>query len=222
MSGPPGDPAAGLRIDAGPVSPELEGELGARGVLLLSARIPGGARRSPRSVRDNLARVADSINGAVAVNLRNRPIPWAYRVFFRHIGLDPDSTRTPVEQASFERIQSGGLRSRGLPADALTIATLESHVALRAFDDDRLDGLPGVRPSRPGERLEGKPSPLADGTLVIADSSHVLSLLFGRPAAGVEVGRRTRAMRICALGVSGVPAIALEEALWMIAELTAA
>ena len=27
---------------------------------------------------------------AQAINLRQQPIPWAYRVFFRHIGLDPD------------------------------------------------------------------------------------------------------------------------------------
>ena len=31
--------------------------------------------------------------------LRTRPVPRAYRVFFRHVGLDPDVERTPVEQA---------------------------------------------------------------------------------------------------------------------------
>ncbi|MBA2240781.1 MAG: hypothetical protein H0W09_05995 [Solirubrobacterales bacterium] len=215
------DPRAdGLRIELGPIDPELEAELS--GVSLCSARVEAGARRSPRPVRANLGRVADSINGATAVNLRHRPIPWAYRVFFRHIGLDPDESRTPVEQASFERIAHGGLRSRGLPADALMIATLETHVAVRAFDDDQLDGLPGVRGSRPGERLEGRPGELPEGTLVIADRSRVLSLLFGLPAASVEVAKTTEASRICALGVSGVPAIALEEAIWVVAELMSA
>ena len=69
--------------------------------------------------------------------MRERPIPWAYRVFFRQIGLDPDRTRTPVEQLALERLHDGAFKSRGLPDDALTIAIVETGVALRAFDADQ-------------------------------------------------------------------------------------
>ena len=72
--------------------------------------------------------------------MRERPIPWAYRVFFRQIGLDPDRTRTPVEQLALDRLHDGAFISAGLPADALTIATIETGVALRAFDADRIEG----------------------------------------------------------------------------------
>ena len=49
--------------------------------------------------------------GAHAVGLRQRPVPAAYRVFFRHIGLDPDVVRTPVEEAMFARMMQGGFHS---------------------------------------------------------------------------------------------------------------
>ena len=88
--------------------------------------------------------------------MRERPIPWAYRVFFRQIGLDPDRTRTPVEQLALDRLHDGGFKSRGLPADALTIAIVETGVALRAFDADRLEGELCIRESAPGESLPGQ------------------------------------------------------------------
>ena len=88
--------------------------------------------------------------------MRERPIPWAYRVFFRQIGLDPDRTRTPVEQLALDRLQDGGFKTRGLPVDALTIATVETGIALRAFDADRLEGALCIRDSAPGESLDGQ------------------------------------------------------------------
>ena len=44
--------------------------------------------------------------------MRERPIPWAYRVFFRQIGLDPDRTRTPIEELALERMKNGAFNSR--------------------------------------------------------------------------------------------------------------
>ena len=119
--------------------------------------------------------------------MRERPIPWAYRVFFRQIGLDPDQTRTPVEQLALDRLHDGAFVSRGLPADALTIATVETGVALRVFDLARIEGELCIRDSAPGESLPGKPAKLAQGTLTIADE---------RGAAGAALrrsGRRSRA-----------------------------
>ncbi|UJA19512.1 hypothetical protein HJD18_04350 [Thermoleophilia bacterium SCSIO 60948] len=204
------------RILAGAVSAELRDEF--PGLVLLHADVPGGARRSSRPVKARLAAVADRISGAQAVNLRHRPIPWAYRVFFRHIGLDPDEQRTPVEELTFERIASGGLASRGLPADAIRVSTLESHVALRALDADAVAGALTLRTSLPGEQLAERPG-LPAGTLVLADERRPLATLFGGAAADAEVGAATRMTRLCAIGVEGVPRVALEEAIWVAAEL---
>ena len=104
------------------------------------SRSSAARRSSPEPVRQRLRDLSDRFYGSHAIQMREQPIPWAYRVFFRQIGLDPDRNRTPVEQLAFDRLHDGGFKSRGLPADALTIAMVETGVALRAFDADRLDG----------------------------------------------------------------------------------
>ena len=161
--------------------------------------------------------LSDRFSGPQAVNLRHQPIAWAYRVFFRHIGLDPDEQPTPVEELALERMRSGGFKSRNLLDDALTIAIIESHVALRAFDADRVTGRPGIRQSQPGEELEGRPGELPEGTLVIADDARPLGLLFGATADGRGVDPKTKRTLLAAVRVKGVPDIAVEEALWLAA-----
>ena len=119
-------------------------------------------------------------------------------------------------------MKDGGFRSRNLLDDALTIATIESGVALRAFDADRVEGPlghPAVR--EPGEALEGRPGELPPGTLVIADEQRPLALLFGATAAGRGVQPEDRRTLLVAIGVNGVPEIAVEEALWLAAGVDA-
>jgi DNA/RNA-binding domain of Phe-tRNA-synthetase-like protein len=173
--------------------------------------------KSPEGVRRRLRDLSNRTYGAEAIRMRERPIPWAYRVFFRQIGLDPDRTRTPVEQLTLERLHDGGFRSHGLPRDALTIATVETGVALRAFDADALVGSLCIRDSAPGERLAGQAVDLAGGTLAIADEAKPVGVLFGATGAGYGVERRSRRVAVAAIQVKGVPQIAVEEALWMAA-----
>jgi DNA/RNA-binding domain of Phe-tRNA-synthetase-like protein len=147
--------------------------------------------------------------------MRQRPIPWAYRVFYRQIGLDPDKTRTPIEQLALERMQNGEFRSRSQLDDALTIATVETGVSLQAFDAGDVDGRLGIRESAPGEALEGRAGELPHGTLVIADERRPLALLFGAVAEGRGVDPETERILIAAVQVRGVPRIAIDEALWV-------
>src|ERR1700761_1092514 len=195
------------------VSPHLEAEF--PGLSLASVEVDGRVRRSPDPVRRRLRALSDRLFGAEAIRLRGRPIPWAYRVFFRQIGLDPDRDRTPIEQLVLDRLQDGGFRPRGLPTDALTIATIETGVALRVFDADRLEGELCIRDAAPGESLPGRASELSRGTLTIADDSGPVGLLFGPTAAGREVDRDSRRITVAAVGVGAVPMIAVEEALWI-------
>ena len=196
---------------AGDVTEELPG-LGVHYLLLEQ-----GSGRSPRHVKERLKDLAGRFSGAQAVNLRHQAIPWAYRVFYRHIGLDPDEQRTPVEEIALERMRKGGFPSQNLLDDALTIAIAESGVALRAFDADRVEGRLGIRLSEPGEPLEGRPGTLPPGTLVIADDVRPLALLFGAMGSGRGVSKETKRTLICAIQVRGVPDIAIEEALWLAA-----
>jgi DNA/RNA-binding domain of Phe-tRNA-synthetase-like protein len=189
------------------------------GLGLRYLAIGRGSGRSPRAVRDRMARMSDRFSGPQAINLRHQPIPWAYRVFYRHIGLDPDQQQTPVEEVALERMKHGGFVSRSLLDDALTVGIIETGVALRAFDADRVSGPLGVRASREGEPLEGRPGALPNGTLVIADQERPLALLFGAVGSGRGVSRRTSRTLLVAVQVSGVPQIAVEEALWLAADV---
>ena len=201
--------------EAGWVAPVLSEEF--PGLALRYMTLDRGSGRSPREVKDRLRNLSDRFYGGHAINLRQRPIPWSYRVFYRHIGLDPDRTPTPVEQRALDRMKQGTFRSRNLLDDALTIAIMESGVALRAFDADRVEGRLGIRDSAPGEQLEGRAGPLPTGTLVIADDRRPLALLFGVTGEGRGVRPRTRRTLICAVQVKGVPDIAVEEAVWLCA-----
>src|SRR6476620_7818304 len=127
------------------VAPHIASEFPGLGVAWVEVDAKPG--KSPEPVRHRLRDLSDRFYGAQAIRMRERPIPWAYRVFFRQIGLDPDRTRTPIEQMAFDRIREGAFKSQGLPADALTVAIVETGVALRTFDADRLQGRLCIRDS---------------------------------------------------------------------------
>ncbi len=199
--------------EPGWVQPALAEEF--PGLSILSTTIEAKTGRSPEALKDQLRSLSDRIAGAQAIQLRQKPIPWAYRVFFRHIGLDPDTTRTPIEQLIFDRMHGGRFASRNRVDDALTIAMVEVGVALRAFDADRVSGRVGLRLSAEREGFEGRVSPLPEGTIVVADEERALGILFDRTAEGRGVRRGTSRVLVVAIGVRGVPDIALEEALWV-------
>jgi DNA/RNA-binding domain of Phe-tRNA-synthetase-like protein len=199
--------------EPGWIEPALSQEF--PGLSIVSTALETTTGRSPEALKERLRNLSDRIAGAQAIQLRQQQIPWAYRVFFRHIGLDPDTTRTPIEQLIFERIHDGRFKSRNRVDDALTIAMVEVGVALRAFDADRVEGRVGLRLSAEREGFEGRVSPLPEGTIVVADEKRPLGILFDRTAEGRGVKRGTARVLLAAIGVRGVPDIALEEALWV-------
>ncbi len=199
--------------EPGWIAPVLDEEF--PGLSILCTTIDSGSGRSPKAVKDQLRELSNRFHGAQAIQMRQKPIPWSYRVFFRHIGLDPDQTRTPIEQLALDRMQQGTFKSQNLLDDAITIATVEIGVAMSAFDADKVEGRLGIRPSAPGEAFEGRRSALPSGTLVIADEKRPLEVLFGETAEGRGVGPKSERTLLAAIGVKGVPDIALEEAIWL-------
>ena len=101
--------------------------------------------KSPPDVKRRLRALADRYTGGKVIHMRQDPVPWAYRVFARQVGVDPDTDRTPVEQIALDRLKHGGLPSESLLDDALTIAVAETGVPVIALDPDRIDGDPGLR-----------------------------------------------------------------------------
>ncbi len=201
------------------VDPEIAAEFPELRLHELTLAARSGA--SSPELRERLRVLSDRFRGAQAVALRRQPVPWAYRVFFRHIGLDPDEHRTPVEALALERLKSGGFRSRSTLDDALTIAVMETGVPVWALDADRVEGELGLRPAQRGERL-GEGEYAADvpaGRLVLADDAGPAGVLFGALAPGRGVTRDTTRMTLLALQVAGVPDIHVEEALWTVSEV---
>jgi len=214
-----GTEAAGPDLDWEPlpeqgwVAPHIAEEF--PGLGLAWVEVAGCSAHTPEPVRRRLRDLSDRFYGSHAIHMRERPIPWAYRVFFRQIGLDPDRTRTPVEQLALDRLHDGAFASRGMPSDALTIATVETGVALRAFDATQFNGRLCIRDSAPGESLPGKPGKLAQGTLTIADERMPLDLLFGSTIGEAPPQATAKRLAIVAIQVKGVPQAAVDEALWI-------
>ena len=204
-----------LELVDGWVEPELAEEFPE--LRLVHARLDVRPTRSPPEVRHRLRMLADRYTGGKVVHMRQDPVPWAYRVFSRQVGIDPDQDRTPVEAVALRRLKDGGLHSDNLVDDALTIAIAETGVPVIALDADRVEGELGLRLSR-AEEMFGATRPLSHRQLVVADSERPVAIVLGEvsPDAGVTPG--TERMTLCALGVKGVPQICLEEAVWSAAE----
>ncbi|MEA2423755.1 MAG: hypothetical protein QOH13_165 [Thermoleophilaceae bacterium] len=205
------------KLHTGAVEPELASEFS--GLALHWVELDAGSGRSPHELRERLKDMSNRLNGPQAVQMRQQPIPWAYRVFFRQVGIDPDERRTPIEQLVLDRLQHGGFRSRNLLDDAISVATFETGVAIVAFDAALVEGGLGLRLSRPDELMGDAGRPLASGQIVIADRERALAVLFADLDPGRGVTPATKRMLVSAVQVEGVPDIAIEEALWTVAEI---
>jgi DNA/RNA-binding domain of Phe-tRNA-synthetase-like protein len=204
-----------LELVDGWVEPELAEEFPE--LRLLHARLDVRPTRSPKEVRQRLRMLADRYTGGKVVHMRQDPVPWAYRVFSRQVGIDPDHDRTPVEAVALRRLKQGGLHSENIVDDALTIAIAETGVPVIALDADRVEGELGLRLARAGERLD-ETRRLSDRQLVMADAERPVAVVLRDVSRDAGVTPDTERMVLCALGVKGVPRISLEEALWSAAE----
>ncbi|MEJ7789662.1 MAG: phenylalanine--tRNA ligase beta subunit-related protein [Thermoleophilaceae bacterium] len=203
-------------LERGWMHQELAEEFPGLGLWLV--RVEGGSGRSPEIVRRRLRQLANRITGGHVIHMRQDPVPWAYRVFWRQIGIDPDTDRTPVEQIALDRLRDGGLPSRNLLDDAITIATFETGVPVIAFDADLVGKAIGLRTTGERELLGGGGRPLSSGQIVVADEHNPLALLSGEVAHESGVRRATARMVLGAVQVKGVPLISVEEALWTVAD----
>ena len=171
------------------------------GLRVWSALVDGRAARTPPELRERLRLLADRYRGPEAIALRTKPVPWAYRVLYRQLGIDPDVVRIPVEELVLERLLTGGFSPQGLPEDALALATLETGVPVWAVDADRLAGALVLAPD------DG-------GRLVLADAAGPVAVLFRPPQPDRLPSRDTRAFALLAVQAPGVDDIFVEEAIW--------
>lgn len=194
-----------MNLRTGRVAPELAAEH--PGLWLAWTEVDATPGRAPPELRERLRGLADRMHGAQAIELRRREVPHLHRVFFHRVGLDPDVVRVPAEAAALRRMREGGLRSRGLVEDALTVAVMETGVGVWAFDAARLAGAPGLD--------------LEAGRIVIADDAGALAVLFEDPGPRAAPAKATARLALVAVAVPGVPHLFVEEALWTAWEILA-
>ena len=151
---------------------------------LVHAALAATPGPSPRELKERLRGLADRYTGAKVIHMRQDSVPWAYRVFSRQVGIDPDTDRTPVEAIALERLRHGGLKSENLLDDALTVATAETGVPIVALDTTRVEGELGLRVSAPGREARRGATAVA-----LSDRDR------GRAAAGGDRARRGGAVR---------------------------
>jgi DNA/RNA-binding domain of Phe-tRNA-synthetase-like protein len=177
---------------------------------------------SSEGVVRRLHQLSNRFRGADVVAMRTKPIPHAYRSFYRQIGLDPDTTRTPIEAAAVDRLMHGQFRSLGMVADALLIGLIETGVPLWALDAAHVDaGGLGIRTTVAGDTvgIGERIHYLAPGRLAVADASQIHALLFDPLASDQEPGPLTQRIILFAVSVPGVPRIHVEEAFWLACEV---
>jgi len=167
---------------------------------LRSMLVERGSAKTPKAVRQRLSAMSDRFRGAQAIALRRAPVNSAYRVFYRHVGLDPDTTRTPVEEAAVRRLVKGGFQATNLLDDALLISLMETGIPLWAVDADQVAEPLGIGP--PDARSAAGQA-----------ESRALATLFGPVQAPFGVTKATGRMFIYTVQVPGVPAIFVEEAM---------
>jgi DNA/RNA-binding domain of Phe-tRNA-synthetase-like protein len=190
---------------------------------LVQTTLPVGTGRSAPEIRERLRFLSQRMSGAEAVAFRTRPIPQAYRVLFRHLGMDPDEQRPPGEAVIVDRLIKGEYRADNRLDDAITIAVAETGVPVWGLDEDRVEGLLGLRPAATGETLGSGEfaNELPGGRLVLADETRTVGILFGTLASSHLVTKQTRATRLFAIRAPNVPAIHLDEALHICADCLA-
>jgi DNA/RNA-binding domain of Phe-tRNA-synthetase-like protein len=205
-----------MELREGWVEPELAEEFPE--LRLTYAAVEAAPGPSSRQLKRRLKHLADRYTGAKVVQLRQSPVPWAYRVFSRQVGIDPDVARPPAERIGLERLVHGGLKSQNRVDDALTIAVAETSVPVIALDGDRCGAELGLRLARYGERLSATRL-LSERQIVVADRERPLAVVLGDVSEDAGVTPASARMVLVALQVKGVPRISVEEALWTAGEI---
>lgn len=153
--------------------------------------------------------VADTVSNKYNLEtLKDVPVFRAYRDFFWRVGIDPTKVR-PAAEALIRRVLAG----KRLPVintfvDAYNLASIDSEIALAAFDAERIEGSLIMRPATEGEEFFGiamhKPLVLKGNEIVITDDSRLVAVYPYRDADSTKIGLDTTEALIMSCGVPNI------------------
>lgn len=148
--------------------------------------------------------------------LKDDAVFRCYRDFFWRLGIDPTKIR-PASEALVRRI----LQGKSIPkintlVDAYNLASIESGIALAAFDEDKLRSKPRMRFAKAGERFLGigmtEESSLKGGEIIMEDDEKLVAVYPYRDADNTKVTLDTKKVLLVACGVPGIEAKRLVDA----------
>jgi DNA/RNA-binding domain of Phe-tRNA-synthetase-like protein len=139
-----------------------------------------------------------------------------YRDFFWRLGIDPTKIR-PASEALIRRILQGkDIPKINTAVDAYNLVSIETHVAIGAFDDALLKGQLLMRTAEEGEEFRGigmKEAKVLKGQeIVISDDEKLVAIYPYRDADNTKVTDNTESIYILSCGVPGIEMEQLREA----------
>jgi DNA/RNA-binding domain of Phe-tRNA-synthetase-like protein len=149
-------------------------------------------------------------------SLKDEPHLRAYRDFFWRVGIDPTKIR-PASEALLRRVVQGKALPRiNTLVDAYNLASMETTIALAAFDGGVLRGDLRMRAARPDERFRGigmdAPATLRGKEIVIEDAKGLVAVYPYRDADRTKVTLATTDTVFLVCGVPGIPSDDLGDA----------
>lgn len=186
----------------------------------LSARFPGltaqivrirgvKVRREHPDLEGFKAEVIEGVRARWTLDqLREHPLFRAYRDFFWRVGVDPTKTR-PAAEALIRRV----LRGRPIPqintlVDAYNLASIDTAVALAAFDEDELGGELLMRGGEVGEEFIGigmeRSVVLRGQEPVVTDGEKLVAIYPYRDAEACKITEGTENVMMLICGVPNI------------------
>lgn len=131
-----------------------------------------------------------------------------YRDFFWRLGIDPTKIR-PASEALIRRILQGkDVPKINTAVDAYNLVSMETHIAIGAFDEAVLKGQLTMRMAEEGEGFMGigmkEPKILNGQEIVISDEKNLIAVYPYRDADQSKVTNSTESIYILSCGVPGI------------------
>ncbi|MEM3452250.1 MAG: phenylalanine--tRNA ligase beta subunit-related protein [Candidatus Hadarchaeum sp.] len=148
--------------------------------------------------------------------VKDEPVFRAYRDFFWRAGIDPTKTR-PAAEALIRRILAGKpLPTINTLVDSYNLASMQTGVALGAFDAGKLRGDLTLRLANKGEKFLSigmdLPIVLNGVELVVSDEEKLIAIYPHRDSEETKVTLETRDLCLLICGAPGMEEQKLVEA----------
>lgn len=174
-------------------------------------------RREKQELEDFKKEMMDRIKRRYDLeSLKDVEIIRKYRDFFWRLGIDPTKIR-PASEALIRRILQGKrLPKINTAVDAYNLVSMETHVAIGAFDESLLQGRLRMRMAEEGEEFLGigmrEPKILEGREIVISDEEELIAIYPYRDADRTKVTEGTKSIYVLSCGVPGISRETLRKA----------